>query len=143
MKKIIFILLFLTINIFNSQQFNLWESFYQFNPNDFKIFNNTIYSTSGNNVYRFVNGSWEVIASDAFPYPFYKVNELEIVSENLIYAAAENSGVTALFKVWNGINWKNVGTSPSFANKITDIQYISQKNIYIACQDAVNQRSYI
>lgn len=140
MKKISLILISLLIGnvIFaQEQEFELYHTFYS-EPSDFFVFDDTVYTSSSNSVAKLVNGSWQNITPVAFPEPgnWYNTTTIEIVAENLIYAAAKSSGQVALLRVWNGANWENVGTFLSYIHEITDIHYVNDNEIYVAVENA-------
>ncbi len=129
----------LVINIIyaQEQEFEFYHTFYS-EPNDFFVSDDTVYTSSSNSVAKLINGSWQNITPVAFPEPgnYYNTTTIEIVAENHIYAAAKSSGQVALFRVWNGINWENVGALPSYIHEITDIHYVSGNEIYITAENA-------
>lgn len=138
MKTLNLLICILVANVLSAQQFEIYDTFCCSESNDFVVFDDTVYTSSNNSVAKRINGSWQNITPVAFPESgnFYSTNTIKVLADNHIYAAAINSGQTALLRVWNGSNWQNVGTLPSLVQEITDIHFVSPNEIYITAENA-------
>lgn len=133
MKLLKYFIAFLFVQNMFSQQFEQHITFTNSSPNDLDIKNGVTYVTSAQTIAKRINDNWVIITPEAFPNlgNFETSYRIHVISENKIYASSIESGVNSKFKIWNGTNWTNIGTLPNDARRITDIEYVSDNEIYI------------